>query len=719
MEEFAKELAADYPRIDYVIHGAGIDQSKALKSKTMEDMQRVIHPKAKGLASLLEALGSANIQVGKIIGFGSVSGRFGNRGQVDYSAANDGLAHYLRFIDRTSEMRAKIIHWPPWSDIGMASGGSVKAFLEEAGIDFISPGEGAEILKGEMTHWADSFEETVVCGRLGPFEWDAFHIPGLKVPAAVRLAGQEADIVSMIPDEFIRAKVLLSPGHPLLDHHRIDGTAILPGVGAIEIMRSATNLVSGGDRPLIKDVELKSPVKLFQDEPFTVEVRVNRRGALVYDARIVSRHMGPEGAPVGPERIHHECVLEYDTIAVESNERARLDDRESRDHSSWIPVSGIYRRFFHGPGFQFLNHLSFNSQGNRARFGIRDTGERPSMFNDNLPAIIEAAFQAAAGLAMERSWAMALPTGFRALSALGALDGPAYGFVELVREFDLKNMANRSGFEMDVTIFNAAGEEILKVQGIGLAGLSDPAAQNPWGYEKIYEEAVDLGEIEQLMSSPGKEAIGEILHQEEQTGLEGPKTQKRRLEWLGGRLAAKRAIRELLSRSGMKAPALNMMKLIPDESGRPVPALVNYDQPLDLHLSISHSHGRVIAAVTANPGVHGIGVDLEKIEPRTNSWARDYFNEEELKLANTLGAGDLALTMMWSIKEAALKAMGAGLRYDLKDMAVREIRENGAAVVDFQGDAARNPLAANGKDILIRVDSDGEMVVARALIEAK
>ena len=46
---------------------------------------------------------------------GSIAGRFGNAGQIDYSAANDALSHVL-----SRRGNALHISWSAWGDTGMA-----------------------------------------------------------------------------------------------------------------------------------------------------------------------------------------------------------------------------------------------------------------------------------------------------------------------------------------------------------------------------------------------------------------------------------------------------------------------------------------------------------------------------------------------------------------------------------------------------------------------
>ena len=56
-----------------------------------------------------------------LVFFGSVSGRFGNRGQADYAAASEVLNKLAHELDRRWPGRVVSIDWGPWLTTGMVS----------------------------------------------------------------------------------------------------------------------------------------------------------------------------------------------------------------------------------------------------------------------------------------------------------------------------------------------------------------------------------------------------------------------------------------------------------------------------------------------------------------------------------------------------------------------------------------------------------------------
>lgn len=127
------------------------------------------------------------------------------------------------------------------------------------------------------------------------------------------------------------------------------------------------------------------------------------------------------------------------------------------------------------------------------------------------------------------------------------------------------------------------------------------------------------------------------------------KIPKRKSDWLAGRYAAK-----TLVASALKGKNPADIEITRDTFGRP--------QAAGLTLSISHSQGTALAALKPGSGAF-IGVDIEAIEDRSPAWYGDYFLPGEVPLP---GDPDQA-TRIWTVKEAALKALGLGLQADLRE----------------------------------------------------
>ncbi|HEY3803591.1 MAG TPA: beta-ketoacyl synthase N-terminal-like domain-containing protein [Kofleriaceae bacterium] len=117
--------------------------------------------------------------------------------------------------------------------------------------------------------------------------------------------------------------------------------------------------------------------------------------------------------------------------------------------------------------------------------------------------------------------------------------------------------------------------------------------------------------------------------------------------WLLGRMAAKDAVRFHHWDSGVGLIWPAEIGVSNAASGQPI---------VDgLALSIAHKDGTAVALVAE----HGssAGVDLEKIEPRAESFVAVAFTDRE----RSLGAGDEFYARVWAAKEAVAKARGTGM----------------------------------------------------------
>lgn len=172
---------------------------------------------------------------------------------------------------------------------------------------------------------------------------------------------------------------------------------------------------------------------------------------------------------------------------------------------------------------------------------------------------------------------------------------------------------------------------------------------------------------------PGSEWLGQRERQVEaglreltsRAGTSLPQTHprwRRLKDWRAGRWAAK----SLLTTAGGWAPST--VEVVADPDGAPR-VWVN-GTPSDLAISISHRAGWAAAAVALDGAL--VGLDLERVEPRSERCVRDFFTEAEIAIHDRLGRDlrDLYAVSVWSAKEAVLKVARAGLRRDTRSVQV-------------------------------------------------
>lgn len=173
-----------------------------------------------------------------------------------------------------------------------------------------------------------------------------------------------------------------------------------------------------------------------------------------------------------------------------------------------------------------------------------------------------------------------------------------------------------------------------------------------------------------VLLSEGAAASPELLAPAERAILERFEAEKRRRDWLRGRLAARAAVQALLG----SCP--EGLAILADPSGAPLvqgaPGVV---------VSLSHGHGRA-AAWALRDGLPG--VDLEKVRPRPPGTLRFYLSPEEREWVATFEGSsepqpdrdgppsprDRAAVVLWALKEAAFKALRPPRGLGLLDVSV-------------------------------------------------
>jgi 4'-phosphopantetheinyl transferase len=184
----------------------------------------------------------------------------------------------------------------------------------------------------------------------------------------------------------------------------------------------------------------------------------------------------------------------------------------------------------------------------------------------------------------------------------------------------------------------------------------------------------------------------EWLSAGERTALEWLHIPKRRADWLLGRWTAKRAIAPCL-RLDQDCEALAAIEVRAASTG--APAAFIGGRRAGVSISLSHSHGAAFCAVAA--AGTALGCDVEKVDRHSQTFIDDYFTAEEQEAVPRSPAHqrDRVVTLLWSAKESALKALQCGLRAD-----TRSVNARPAELLPWQ-DETWHPLTAH--DIMGRI----------------
>ncbi|HEY0937860.1 MAG TPA: SDR family NAD(P)-dependent oxidoreductase [Trebonia sp.] len=166
-----------YGRLDGVVHGAGVVEDRLITDKTPESFARVYGTKVDGVRGLVAGLRridalrpAAGPSPGEdgarfLVLFGSVSGVFGNRGQADYSAANDALDTLAQHWSGGPTGRVLAVDWGPWAGGGMITPELEREYARR-GVALIDPADGVAALLAELADPSGPAQVVYLCGEI-------------------------------------------------------------------------------------------------------------------------------------------------------------------------------------------------------------------------------------------------------------------------------------------------------------------------------------------------------------------------------------------------------------------------------------------------------------------------------------------------------------------------------------------------------------------------
>jgi hypothetical protein len=271
-----------------------------------------------------------------LVFFSSISGRFGNRGQCDYAAANEVLNKLALCLDRRCPGRVVSINWGPWES-GMVSPELRKQFAQR-GVVIVPRAAGRKSMDQEL-RWGRKGEVEIL---LGGIEAEKALTPPMPkaTPSDVNegfpLISTGASL-SRLTDGSVELLRTLDPAHDLyLNDHRLDGKPVLPMAMALELMTEAASagwanlqVVEIKDLQLLKGLVLTNgpePIRVLA-KPLTppsadgVEVEVSIAGTtahapLHYRAVVRLEAELPPPPPAEPLSLVEEVSLPFSLEAV-------------------------------------------------------------------------------------------------------------------------------------------------------------------------------------------------------------------------------------------------------------------------------------------------------------------------------------------------------------------------------------------------------------------
>ncbi|MCE7741284.1 MAG: acyltransferase domain-containing protein [Candidatus Heimdallarchaeota archaeon] len=672
VEEAIRDIESHFETsVSHIIHGAGLEESKSFKKKKLDFSSLIVSVKVEGIWNILNSIDTKKLK--RVVCFTSIAGRYGNRGQVDYSFANGYLSRLCWKLNQQG-VSAVACDWSAWGGVGMATRGSIMDILTSQGINPIPVQEGTEsFVKLFLNTIGD--EVIVSCG-LGPFEKMSeikSKIKESKYPLIESLEYYDST--------FFTRKAINSENDLYLNDHQIQQTPIFPGVMGLEFFAETFEILSSQKPVSFSNVEFNTALKIQQSQ--TKEIYVEYKSD-IGKMKLKSDFI----AKIDPSKRRE---IEHFTINVDVSTRrkkAKKSENEIRESDiNLLSKEDIYSFFFHGESFQVLEKL-INLDGKKAISQIEIPDK--NLFSDKRskttlnPLAIEAALQTAGLYDYIVNSKTSLPSKIETITFYNNKK-PKY----IVSIFTGINTTHST---FDVEILDEKRNIIAKLDGLGMIHTQLNFKEESEIKDKLQEtfryweitnslnhdnfRIIPVRIVASLLSTNPKTVLSSLTSKEKER-FDTFKNEKRRIEYLSGVIASKELYSLLVNKEN-KPKEIEIRK---EKKGRPYFYDLKKDEPSNLHLSITHSGEFAIAAVGQSP----IGIDIEKIEERSESFYKEAFTEKE---RNEISSDAEKGTIYWTIKEAITKALGEGLHLNLHDIEISENQEKSSYTIGFSSKVA-------------------------------
>ncbi|MCP3940303.1 MAG: acyltransferase domain-containing protein [Desulfobacteraceae bacterium] len=300
-----KKAVDSCDHIDGIFHAAGMEMSQFIPKKELWSFELVVDVKIKGMRNLLEAAKDRDYKY--FFTFSSVTARFGNQGQVDYTAANDFLGKTM-FLEkqRHPERTYKVYAWTAWGGVGMATNPTVKKVLEDRGIQFLPMDQGVKFFMADLLDRTES--EMVFSGM----DYD-FDIDGLLGDPSDKAFPFLDDIVDQTSSSVTYSRVLDLKRDIFLHDHTMGDVPLFLGSTGIETMAEVARSLSGDSKHLtnLSDFSIPYGIKLLKGRPKELLIQGKQTDENAFDCNISSVFKNPKGVVVGDPKLHYQGSYQF------------------------------------------------------------------------------------------------------------------------------------------------------------------------------------------------------------------------------------------------------------------------------------------------------------------------------------------------------------------------------------------------------------------------
>ncbi|HEX3480281.1 MAG TPA: SDR family NAD(P)-dependent oxidoreductase, partial [Kofleriaceae bacterium] len=223
VERAVAEVVEAHGPVDWIVHGAGVQYSKRLERRSLEELRATLDVKLGGLHHLATACGARRGALVPVHVLTSAYSFYGNDGQPDYGAANETLDRLCALARAHGHGPWSSIGWLAWDGIGMTRGSEYAALAEERGLSRVGPALGRRIFLDVL----DDRTRAAINVQLAPPERARYGVPVVAhAPdhAPEQAPGDEVRVVRDVDPDMLA----------FLAHHKVRGQPTLPGAFALD-----------------------------------------------------------------------------------------------------------------------------------------------------------------------------------------------------------------------------------------------------------------------------------------------------------------------------------------------------------------------------------------------------------------------------------------------------------------------------------------------------
>ncbi len=458
------------------------------------------------------------------------------------------------------------------------------------------------------------------------------------------------------------------------------GVHLLPLMVALEVMAEGAsllyphlNLVRISDVRAYKRIRVTSKIMRL-----TLELRANT--ANVVDARICMQDLDQDDSSLLAS-----CQLEFASeypLAPSPSAFPVQDEMPSKLSPEKLYCEGS---MFHGPRMQAVESIDLVSKrtiggyiscrNSDDWFSKQAPGEEPGFVVD--PLILDNASQFVLYQMYEHNMPATALLPFHIVS-IEFFDG----FKDMRGKFARSNAFLRAmskrGTEAQVELLSPEGSVVAKINDISSRAIMLPAPFREFVADpsKLLCRRLNFDFAPQVAISaiaksemPDDETTLDwftdyvLTANEQATWKQVGRTEKRRLDWLSGRIAVKDAIRMFVMQEfnlSLRPADIDIQKT----AGGSLEVLIkDFDLPYLPQISLSHCATLAVAiAEFPNPDRQS-GIDVETADEREDGFDQLAFTESERKFLSLIPKEEhpKMMSLLWTAKESAAKACGSGL----------------------------------------------------------